>query len=176
MIKLKTFKRRILPTTVATVVVLGTGGAADAATVSLTDPAGDAPARYDVQRATYVNERDVVRGVAKVPGMRRSVGSQLQLRVRPDSTDSTYVLIAKRYAGGRTSTRLVYINVVGERYTLPCSVRASWDFANDRVSVWTRSRGAQCLDARGAAYLDARVGLPNRRAADHTATARVSRN
>jgi hypothetical protein len=175
-IKLKTIGTRILATTLAAVVVVGTGGATYAATVGQTDPAGDAPARYDVSRATYVNEGEVVRGVVKVPGIRRSVGNQFQLRVRPDRTDSTYLLVAKRYAGGRTSTRLVYINVVGQRYTLPCTVRASWDFANDRVSVWTRSRGYQCLTEKGAAYFDAHVGLPNRSAADHTATTRVRRN
>ena len=55
---LKTIGTRILATTLAAVVVAGTGAAADAATVARTDVVGDAPARYDVSRATYVNEGD----------------------------------------------------------------------------------------------------------------------
>jgi hypothetical protein len=64
------------------------GGPAEAATVSQADVVGDAPARYDVSRGTYVNEGEVVRGVVKVPGIQRSVGNQVQLRVRPDRSDA----------------------------------------------------------------------------------------
>lgn len=167
---------RVMPTILAVVVVLGLGVPANAASLSRTDPVGDAPLRYDIVRTTYVNSGNLVRGVVKVPGLRTSIGNQVTLTVGPDRTDDTYFLIAKRYKAGRTSTRLVYMNVVGQRYTLPCAVRASWDFANDRVSVWTRARGPQCLNARGGIWFATEVGLPNRRAADQTTLTRVRRN
>lgn len=125
---------------------------AAAATVTRKDARGDAPARYDMTRATYTNTSAKIAVRITLVNLRR-VGTRFVLKTNTSFMgDAQFVVVVVRRRGGSATHRL-FIAEDNERSKIPCRIRSRWAYARDVVRI---SMPQTCL---GEGYGDQRMKL-----------------
>lgn len=145
----------LLASALAVTLLLLTAGPSAAATRTIRDPRGDAPARYDFTTVTYGNDARVA-ATAKVVDLRRVRSIFVVKMFRPGHPDATYQAHTRLRRDGLVTASLHYYDTrVFKR--VECTVRGSWRPVRDVVKV---SFPQSCLRWHGTLKMYAFLGRP----------------
>lgn len=130
-------RSRILACVVALSAVIATASPASAATRTRNDPAGDAPKRFDILKATYSNNSEALTAKIKVTDLTdRANQLRLTFSTAPMRRDNAqFEMYAKRTAAGNTSRKL-YVRQGGSWTQLTCrNLRVRWKLTRDLITA-----------------------------------------
>ena len=133
----------------------------------VTDDRGDAPARFDITRATVNNGDNRLSGKVAVDNLRYGGEQYFSFTFSPrNSPDIFFTAFSKLHADNSLTNRLTVFNDIGEVHRIPCNVTSIWRPENDIVKV---SIPRDCVDGlSGPQYMTSHLGPSARRAGqDH---------
>jgi hypothetical protein len=136
-------------------------GPASAVTKVVTDDHGDAPARFDITRATFNNGDTRLSGKAHVDNLRYGGEQYFSFTFSPrNSPDIFFTAFSKLHADNTLTNRLTVFNDIGEVSRIPCNVTGIWSPESDTVKV---SIPRSCVaELTGPQFMAAHLG-PNAR-------------
>ncbi len=146
-------KLAALTMALVTLGLLAPSSTAVAATVALEDKEGDAKARFDITRVTFVNSADVVGVKSRFRNLRGSGTQIFGMSLRSQGGEGSYGAFTVRRANGTVTGELWRYDGDGASQ-LDCNVRARWRPGREVV----RLRFPQsCLPDRGRVFVSAYV-------------------
>ncbi len=133
-----------------------------AATVSFEDKSGDAPARFDITRVTFVNSAKVISVKSRFRDLRASGTQIFGTSLTVKGIDGSYAASTVRRAKGAITAELWRYDGDGAAQ-VDCDVRARWRLGRDVI----RLRFPQsCLADQGRVTASAYVGAGDGSAGD----------
>ena len=138
---------------VSTAALIASAAPASAATVSVTDPRGDAAARFDITRVTARNN-DTVAVKSRIRNLRGGL-EIYQANLTTAGTDGqTYLARTVHHRDGSVVAKLLAPD--GSR--VDCDVNGRWRLKRDTVKV---SFAQDCLEEHGRLRVQAFIGAGN---------------
>lgn len=146
------------------VAVLAVAGAAPALgdTKTVSDPTGDATARFDITRAAFNNGDQRLSGKAHVANLRYGGEQYFSFTFSPrNSPDIFFTAFSKLHDDRSLTNRLTVFNDIGEVSRIRCNVTSIWSPEADWVKV---SIPRSCVDGlSGRQWMTANLGPSARR-------------